>query len=103
MLDLICAYSIYTVYFICRDSLGWLAGVLKPAREISFRSERKYVEQHAVRARKATANGSPRAPKYGGGGEASHSRPAAVVRACGSPSSGLIPRIMSNVSGPQHR
>ena len=56
MLDDIYRYCIYTLYFICRDSLCWLTGSVKLAREICFRSERKHVQQsvsrsqHAVRA-----------------------------------------------------
>jgi hypothetical protein len=43
MLDDICRYCIYTVYFICRDSLCWLTGCVKLAREICFWSEWKHV------------------------------------------------------------
>jgi hypothetical protein len=55
-MDDICRYCIYTVYFICKDSLCWLTGCVKLAREIYFRSEQKHVQQsvsrsqHTVRA-----------------------------------------------------
>ena len=41
------------IYFICRDSLCLLAGFVKLAREICFRSEQKHVEQSVSTAQHA--------------------------------------------------
>ena len=41
--EMVVAYlvCIYTVFFICRDSVCWLAGYVELAREIRFWSERR--------------------------------------------------------------
>ena len=70
-MDDICRHCIYTVYFICRDSMCWLLGCVKLAREICFRSEQKHVQQsvsrshHAVRAASQGDLFTVRAKKFG--------------------------------------